>query len=60
MKTTKMYDNIKYYPSFAIYKDGKIIDYLEADSDEDLNRYKDVVEFEKWFKSYIQLKNVPE
>ena len=58
MKVTDMYDKIKYYPSFAIYNEGKIIDYLEADSDEDLNRYKDVQEFEKWFCEYVQLDNV--
>ena len=32
MKKTVMYENIKYYPSFAIYNNGKLIDFLEADS----------------------------
>lgn len=45
MKKTVMYENIKYYPSFAIYNNGKLIDFLEADSNEDLNRYKDMEEF---------------
>ena len=54
MKKTTMYNEVKYYPSFAIYKDGELIDFLDAESDEDLNRYKDIVEFEQWFNGYIQ------
>lgn len=54
MKQTDMYEDVKYYPSFAIYKEGELIDFLDADSDEDLNRYKNKEEFEKWFNSYIQ------
>jgi thiol-disulfide isomerase/thioredoxin len=56
MKKTVMYKNIKYYPSFAIYNNGKLIDFLEADSDEDLNRYKHMEEFKNWFSSYVQMK----
>lgn len=60
MKKTVMYENIKYYPSFAIYNNGKLIDFLEADSNEDLNRYKDMEEFKNWFNSYIQMKDITE
>lgn len=60
MKKTVMYEKIKYYPSFAIYNNGKLIDFLEADSDEDLIRYKDIEEFKNWFKSYIQIKDITE
>lgn len=54
MKQTKMYDDVKYYPSFAIYNEGELIDFLDAESDEDLNRYKYKDEFGKWFNGYIQ------
>lgn len=60
MKETEMHETIQYYPSFAIYKDGELIDYLDAESDEDLPRYKDAEEFAKWFGSYIQLKSAEE
>ena len=60
MKKTVMYENIKYYPSFAIYNNGKLIDFLEADSNEDLNRYKVMEEFKNWFNSYIQMKDITE
>lgn len=60
MKKTVMYENIKYYPSFAIYNNGKLVDFLEADSNEDLNCYKDMKEFKNWFSSYIQMKDIIE
>lgn len=60
MKKTVMYENIKYYPSFAIYNNGKLIDFLDAESDEDLNCYKDMEEFKNWFNSYIQMKDITE
>ncbi len=58
IKKTIMYDNIKYYPSFAIYNNGKLIDFLKADSDNDLNRYKNSEDFKNWFNSYIKMKNI--
>ncbi len=57
MKKTSMYKKIKYYPSFAIFKDGKMIDFLDAESDEDLKRYKEEDEFHKWFSKYIKFKS---
>lgn len=60
MQQTEMGKVIEYYPSFAIYGEGELIDFLEADSDEDLNRYKDKDEFAKWFGSYIQQKEMEE
>ena len=60
MKKTVMYENIKYYPSFAIYNNGKLIDFLDAESDEDLKCYKDMEEFKNWFNSYIQMKDITE
>ena len=36
----KIKDKIKYYPSFAIFKDGEIVDYLDANSEEDIEIYK--------------------
>ena len=52
-KETKYYDKIKYAPSIIIIKEGEIIDYLDANSDEDFKKYQDVSEFEKWLDSYV-------
>ena len=55
-KNTDLYNEVKLAPTVIIIKDGKIIDYLESDSDEYTNRYQDIKSFEKWIKKYIILK----
>ena len=55
MKETNLKDKVKYYPSFIIYKDGEIIDYLDANSDEDTKYYKTVSGFKKWFTTYVEV-----
>lgn len=52
-KKTSYYKTVKYAPSIIIIKKGKIIAYLDADSDEDLAKYQDVNEFESWLDKYI-------
>lgn len=47
---------LKYYPSFILYKEGKMIDFLEADKEEDLNVYQSKEEFESWLTKYVKLK----
>ncbi len=53
MKETSLSDKVKFCPSFAIYKKGKLIDFLDASSDEDTEVYKDVDNFSNWFFSYV-------
>ena len=55
IKNTDLGKKIKYYPSFIIYEEGKIVDFLEADKDEDINRYKNIEDFKSWLSSYINL-----
>ena len=54
-KTTRLYKTIKLAPSVIIFKDGKIIDYLNADSDEDLDKYQNKQSFKNWLNKYILL-----
>lgn len=54
-KNTSFYDEIKFGPSFVIVKNGKIKDYLDANSDKDYSRYQDEDDFEAWLKGYIEL-----
>lgn len=49
--------NVKYYPSFLIYKKGALVDFLEANKDEDVKYYTNKEEFKKWITKYVQLKN---
>lgn len=55
-KNTKYYSKVKYAPSIIIINQGKIISYLNANKDKDLQKYQDVHEFEKWINKYINTK----
>jgi len=45
IKEINLGKKVKYYPSFVIYKDGKVVDYLESDKDEDINKFKNYEDF---------------
>ena len=51
-------DFLEFYPSFIIYKNGKMVDFLEADKDKDLKYYQSVDGFKEWFTKYVILKNI--
>lgn len=53
-RSTSLYNNVKYYPSFVIVKQGKVVSWLKADSDEDTERYKNKDELLKWLNNYIK------
>ena len=54
-KKTVFYDTVKYAPSIIIVDKSKVIKYLDANKDEDLEKYQDVDKFEKWLNEYIYL-----
>ncbi len=55
-KETSIGKKIKYAPSFVVYKDGEIVSYLDAESDDDLPYYKTADSFKEWLTKYINLK----
>ena len=55
LKDTKYYDKVKLAPSILLIKDGEIVTYLRADSDEDFKKYQDSEVFEEWLSEYIYL-----
>ena len=55
MKKTELKDAIRFYPSLIIFKDGEVVDFLDADSDEDTKKYKEVEAFKEWFESYVEV-----
>ena len=55
IKKTSLKDTVRFYPSFIIFKDGEVVDFLDADSDEDTSRYKLVKSFKEWFESYVEV-----
>ncbi len=50
---TKFYNEVRLDPTVIIVKDNEIVTFLKADSDEDLEKYQDVKEFEQWINNYI-------
>lgn len=55
-KDTKFYEEIKYGPTIIIIKEGQIIDYLDSNKNDDIEKYKDLKAFKKWLSNYIYLK----
>ena len=55
IKDTDLGKKIKYYPSFVIYEKGKIVDYLDASSNEDISKYNDLNEFTNWLSGKVKL-----
>jgi len=52
-KKTTLYTKVRYAPSIIIIKEGKIIKYLDANSNKDLEKYQDTKKFEEWINKYI-------
>ena len=56
-KKTEYVKGVKYAPSVLIIHKNKVISYLDANKDEDVDKYQDIKEFTNWVKKYIYLKN---
>ncbi len=56
IEKTQLKDKIKYTPSLAIYKEGKVYKYLDADSDKDTKYYKNTKNLKEWLDKYIEIK----
>ena len=56
-KKTSLYKKVKFGPSIVIVKQGKVIAYLDADDDKDLEKYQDSKKFEEWINKYIEESN---
>lgn len=45
---TELAKVVKYLPSAALYRDGELVDYLDAEDDEDMEYYKSVEGLKEW------------
>ena len=52
-KKSTIKKELKYGPSILIIKEGKVVKYLDAESDNDKELYQDVKKFISWTKKYI-------
>lgn len=53
---TYLYKTVKYGPSVIVVNKGKVVAYLDANKDEDIEKYQDVDKFKEWISNYIYLK----
>jgi len=51
-KETSLKENVPYYPSLVIMKDGKVVKALRANSDEDGPIYNDKKLLQEWISKY--------
>lgn len=58
LKESDLGDFLEHYPSFVIYKNGKMVDFLDANADEDTDYYKTKEGFKNWFTQYVNLDNI--
>lgn len=54
---TKMEENVRYSPSVVIYKEGEVLTYLNAISDDDMPYYESSEGFKEWLSKYVILKS---
>lgn len=54
-KQTSLHDTVKYLPTAAIYRDGQLVAWLDAESDTDLPAYKSADGLRNWLAQYIEL-----
>lgn len=55
-KKTSLYEKVNYAPSVLLINHGKLVSYLNPNSDRDMNVYQDENKFKKWLEKYIYLK----
>ena len=54
-KKTELYKKVKYAPSIIVISNNKIVTYLDADKDSDLDKYQNEESFKEWLSQYIYL-----
>lgn len=54
VKNTGLVPDLKYYPSLAIYHNGKLVNFLRTNADEDTPAYESEDGLVKWWEKYIK------
>ena len=54
-KNTKFVKEVKYAPSVIIISNNKVVAYLDAEKDSDLEYYQNVDAFKSWVETYVYL-----
>lgn len=54
LRDSGLVEGLKYYPSVVLYHDGKVVSFLRADADEDLEAYQSGEGFAEWWDRYVK------
>lgn len=54
LRESSLHDSVKYTPSVAVISEGRVVDFLKADSDEDIIYYNNYADFKTWLESLIE------
>lgn len=55
LKELSFASEVRFYPSFLIFKQGKLVDFLEADNDDDASAYTSLDGFKAWLSKQVIL-----
>lgn len=55
IKDAGIIPGLRFYPSFVLFHDGEVVDFLEANSDEDASAYTSTIGFTNWFIQYAKV-----
>ena len=55
VKNTQFYKIVKYAPSVMIISNNKVVAYLDAENNNDVDKYQSVDAFKEWLEKYIYL-----
>lgn len=58
LKKSDLGNFLEHYPSFVIYENGKVVDFLDANADEDTDYYKTADGLESWLTTYVSLDEI--
>ena len=53
-RESSLHNKIKFVPAVALIHNGEVVDYLDADSDEDAPMYNDATALQNWILKYIE------
>lgn len=56
VKNSGLLDDLEYYPSVVLYRDGEVVTFLKTDEDEDLPAYQSLGGFTEWWNKYVKTK----
>ena len=54
-KNTSYFNTVRYAPTIIVISKGKVLAYLDANKDEDLDKYQSPDDFEKWLTEHVYL-----